>query len=236
MSYFRKPLTDNYGLPELLHIQLDDIFHLKREDWSDPCPHKANFNGLKVSWGDYNKVNCPFSTWKLWMAKCREEQIKGKTSVAILPATKMSSPDFHEIVLENGYLMILNGRPTFINLNDLQKKLNQIPIPILICVFYGKGKEKNYHKQPIFGTDLGYRRYKQRTQKEREAIANFMYSKRNRTLGLWRISKKGDIERKCSICKEWVLLSEEFWTYNGNRFKAHSKCVWTKKKNGFWKV
>ncbi len=236
MSKNSKTLTDNYGTPQVIHEQLNYIFHVKSEDWTDPCPHKPNFDGLRVSWGDYNKVNCPFSVWKAWMIKCREEQKKGRTSVAILPASKMSSPDFHELVLVYAYLMILNGRPTFINLNNIQKKLKQIPIPIIICVFYGIGKERNYHKHPIFGTKLGWKRYLQKTEKERHAINNFISSKKNKTLGLWRISEKGEFERKCSICKDWVLLCEKLWTYNGHRFKAHSKCVWGKKKRGDWNV
>ncbi len=233
--YYPPPKSDNYGLPELLDIQINRIFHKRPEDWFDPCPDNSPFDGLSIKWFSWNKVNCPFSNWKLWVVKCKEEQSRGNTSVLVLPTSKMASPDFHKFVLHDAKMMVLEGRPSFTNLDDPSKKLKAFPIPLLLFVFYGKGVKGNYHKKPVFGTRRSYERYLERMEREETAINNFITNRRNTTMGLWRISSKGDVKRKCSMCKEWVILNAKNWTFDGARFKSHSKCVWEKRKVGLWK-
>ncbi len=223
-------------LPELLHKQIDCNFSVPRDEWFDPCPLKPNFDGLRKPWKKYNKVNCPFDQWFMWVTKAIKEQSKGKTSVVILPASKMSSPKWTDLVIPNAKIITVRGRPSFQNADDLAKPSKPYPGPILICVFYGKGRERMYHTLPIFGGIRAYENYCKKSQKERIAINNFITSKRNATFNLWKISDDGFVERKCSICKKWIILSEKNWTYDGESFKKHSKCAYERKKEGIWKT
>ena len=69
-------MTDNYETPKWLM----KIF----EDWFDPCPLNANFDGLKLEWEDKTYVNPPYSNPLPFVEKAIEENKKGKTIVMLL--------------------------------------------------------------------------------------------------------------------------------------------------------
>ncbi len=51
----------------------------------DPCPSNPDFDGLFINWGQCNFVNPPFNHTLSWVIKALLEQLKGNTSVLLIP-------------------------------------------------------------------------------------------------------------------------------------------------------
>jgi hypothetical protein len=51
----------------------------------DPCPSNPTFDGLFTKWGQCNFVNPPFNHTLSWVIKALLEQLKGNTSVLLIP-------------------------------------------------------------------------------------------------------------------------------------------------------
>lgn len=51
----------------------------------DPCPSNPTFDGLFINWGQCNFVNPPFSHTLSWVIKALLEQLRGNTSVLLIP-------------------------------------------------------------------------------------------------------------------------------------------------------
>lgn len=51
----------------------------------DPCPSNPTFDGLFIDWGRCNFVNPPFNHTLSWVIKALLEQLKGNTSVLLIP-------------------------------------------------------------------------------------------------------------------------------------------------------
>ena len=69
-------MTDNYTTPEWLM----KIF----EDWFDPYPLNADFDGLNMRWEKKTYVNPPYSNPFKWVEKAIKESKKGKMIVMLL--------------------------------------------------------------------------------------------------------------------------------------------------------
>lgn len=74
--------NDHVETPPDLYAFLDLLFHFN----FDPCPFRADFNGLKKEWGSSNFINPPYSNIQPWLKKGVQEMEKGNTSVFLVPA------------------------------------------------------------------------------------------------------------------------------------------------------
>lgn len=60
----------------------------------------GKFDGLKEPWEKINWMNPPFSTCRVWVKKAFEEQKRGNTTYAILPA-RVETEFWRKYVIEN---------------------------------------------------------------------------------------------------------------------------------------
>jgi site-specific DNA-methyltransferase (adenine-specific) len=97
----------------------------------DPCPPNPQFDGLTVEWGHSNFVNPPYgNVIALWLAKAKEEQAKGKTSVFLIPS-RTDTRWWHNYAMTANEIRFIKGRLKF----DDQK--NCAPFPSAVLVFRG---------------------------------------------------------------------------------------------------
>jgi site-specific DNA-methyltransferase (adenine-specific) len=125
-----KSKSNNWGTPPDFYEKLNDEHHFT----FDPCPFPLpDWNGLEIEWGECNFVNPPYNDIKSWSKKCREEQLKGRKSVLLIPA-KTDTKYFHQWILPYAEIKFLKGRMNFISLD--KKSLNrQAPFPSILCVY-----------------------------------------------------------------------------------------------------
>ena len=82
------------------------------DEWFDPCPLHADFNGLDLEWRNKTYVNPPYSNPMPWVEKAIEEAQKGKTIVMLLKHD--SSTKWYRKLHENGsHFFMLQGRMKF---------------------------------------------------------------------------------------------------------------------------
>lgn len=107
---------DDWATPKDFYNKLDSIYHFD----FDPCPYKADFDGLKIEWGKSNFINPPYSK-KLkekFVHKAVEESRKGKLCVLLLPVST-STKLFHEVILPNAKkITFVKGRLKFEQKNE----------------------------------------------------------------------------------------------------------------------
>lgn len=92
------PHSDHWATPAYIY----DVLHCEFNFDFDPCPLRADFDGLTIEWGRRNFVNPPYSI-KLktaFIEKAMLEANKGKLCVLLLPVST-STKLFHDIILEN---------------------------------------------------------------------------------------------------------------------------------------
>ena len=92
--------------------ETDDWLFNVFDDWFDPCPLYADFDGLRITWDTHTYVNPPYSNPMPWVKKAIEESKKGCTVVMLLKND--SSTKWYKMLHENGsrFLMI-HGRLQF---------------------------------------------------------------------------------------------------------------------------
>lgn len=92
------PHSDHWATPDYIYNPLNEIYNFD----FDPCPLRADFDGLQIDWGFRNFVNPPYSiklkTAFIQKAVC--EKNKGKLCVLLLPVST-STKLFHDIILPN---------------------------------------------------------------------------------------------------------------------------------------
>tara|TARA_R100001244_G_C5127254_1_gene124920 strand:- start:88 stop:531 length:444 start_codon:yes stop_codon:yes gene_type:complete len=111
--------------PKLLYKALDNEFHFT----FDPCPNKADFDGLNIGWKNSNFANPPFSNQKDWIKKAYEESLKGKICVLLLPA-RPDTKIFHEIIFPYAsQIRFIKGRLHY------DEAKNSALFPSMIVVF-----------------------------------------------------------------------------------------------------
>ncbi len=82
------------------------------EDWFDPCPLFADFNGLEIPWKEHTYVNPPYSNPMPWVIKAIEESKKGCTVVMLLKHD--SSTRWFKMLHEHGSkFLLVHGRLKF---------------------------------------------------------------------------------------------------------------------------
>ncbi|MCB0743934.1 MAG: hypothetical protein KDC67_08525 [Ignavibacteriae bacterium] len=107
--------NNDWQTPDWLYKELDYEFNFD----FDPCPYKADFNGLEVEWGKSNFVNPPYckSTKNQisrddFIKKAYEEWKKGKTCVLLIPSAT-GTEAFHKYIYHNAEIRFLKRRVAF---------------------------------------------------------------------------------------------------------------------------
>ena len=103
-------INDDYRTPPDLYKKLDDEFHFD----FDPCPFKADFDGLARKWGKSNFINPPYNAKDKprFIQRAFEEWKRGATCVLLIPAAT-STKQFHDLILPNAEVRFVRGRIRF---------------------------------------------------------------------------------------------------------------------------
>jgi site-specific DNA-methyltransferase (adenine-specific) len=125
MSVHFMSARDNWKTPKAFYQALHAEFGFD----FDPCPPNPRFDGLAVEWGMSNYVNPPYgNVIRLWLAKAKEQQAKGKLSVFLIPS-RTDTKWWHEYAMTATEIRFIRGRLKF----DDQK--NCAPFPSALLVF-----------------------------------------------------------------------------------------------------
>ena len=111
---------DNWKTPQDLYDKLDKEFHFD----FDPCPYvegpiPEDKDGLKITWGNCNFVNPPYSRTlkEQFVKRGVQMKLQGKTSVFLLPVST-STALFHDTIKPNAdEIRFLRGRVKFSGYN-----------------------------------------------------------------------------------------------------------------------
>jgi hypothetical protein len=103
-------VNDDWATPDYLYEELNNEFNFD----FDPCPLRADFDGLAIEWGRSNFVNPPYNREDKpkFIEKAFTEWKKGKTCVLLIPAST-STKHFHEYILPHAEIRFLRGRVSF---------------------------------------------------------------------------------------------------------------------------
>ena len=128
-------LSPHWRTPSGVYAELDREFEFD----FDPCPPKADFDGLMVEWGDRNFVNPPYGrgrTLELWLAKGRREQLVGHLSVFLVPS-RTDTKWWHEYAMHADEVRFVRGRLQFYGAGPRNDRGpgTQAPFPSAILVF-----------------------------------------------------------------------------------------------------
>ena len=127
-AYIKKAASSNWGTPESILKEYRDFF--------DPCPFPLpEWNGLKVEWEKRNFVNPPFGKLKEWTRKCRDEYMKGKEIVLLMPA-RVDTRYFHAYVLPYAEITFIKGRLKFVDLDNSSKEVVSAPFPTILAHYH----------------------------------------------------------------------------------------------------
>jgi site-specific DNA-methyltransferase (adenine-specific) len=129
----RSTLHENWCTP--LHIINK---YVQDMNYWDPCPFpRAKWDALEVEWKSHNFVNPPFGRLAEFTLKCKQEHLKGKRIVLLMPA-RVDTRYFHNNVLPYARIEFIKGRLSFRNHGKATHK-QSAPFPCLLC-HYGELK------------------------------------------------------------------------------------------------
>lgn len=100
--------SDHWATPKYIY----DTY--MKMGYFDPCPLYSNFNGLDISWGQYNFVNPPYSITSKFVDKAIQENKLGKEVLFLIPA-RTDTKYFHKLLDHNGKVFFIKGRLKFGN-------------------------------------------------------------------------------------------------------------------------
>tara|TARA_B100000959_G_scaffold283442_1_gene352356 strand:+ start:206 stop:655 length:450 start_codon:yes stop_codon:yes gene_type:complete len=141
-AYMQKARSINWGTPPDILARFPDYF--------DPCPHpRPSWDGLEIEWRAKNFVNPPFSQLKIWTLKCKEEYMKGREVVLLMPA-RVDTKYFHQNVKPFADIEFVSGRIRFIDLDNSSKEPVNAPFPSIIC-HYAKKVKLSGKAERMFG-------------------------------------------------------------------------------------
>jgi len=116
--------SDDWKTPVFIYLQA------MQKGYFDPCPFKANFNGLLISWPNKVFVNPPYSKLRQWVLKCIEESIKGKKVLLLIPA-RTDTKAFRAIFEYGANIKFVIGRLRF-------NETKAAPFPSMLVELTGK--------------------------------------------------------------------------------------------------
>lgn len=135
--------SDDWQTPPKFFNKLNAEFNFD----FDPCPYKhdlAQWDGLKIAWGERNFINPPYSRRlkELFVKKAIEESKKGKLCVMLLPVST-STKLFHDYILPNKQeIRFIKGRIKFIGINTLgQSVINKCGMHDSMIVIFRVNKQ-----------------------------------------------------------------------------------------------
>ena len=121
-------INEKWKTPEVFYEKLNEEFNFN----FDPCPANPQFDGLEIEWGNCNFVNPPYGNIiTKWLEKAVQEQMKGKTSVFLIPS-RTDTKWWHTYVMEADEIRFIKGRLRF------QGAVYNAPFPSVVVVFKGK--------------------------------------------------------------------------------------------------
>lgn len=102
---------DHWQTPQWLYDKLDAEFKFD----FDPCPLRADFDGLTIPWGKSNFINPPYNRFDKpkFIKKAFDEWQLGKTCVLLIPAAT-GTRQFHELILPHAEIRFQKGRIAFV--------------------------------------------------------------------------------------------------------------------------
>lgn len=116
--------NQNWKTPKAFYQALNAEFNFD----FDPCPPKADFDGLDMEWGESNFVNPPYKDCAKWLKKGWIESRKGKTVVFLIPS-RTDTKFWHDYCMRAKEIRFIKGRLHF----DDQK--NPAPFPSALIIF-----------------------------------------------------------------------------------------------------
>lgn len=117
-------IRQDWRTPKSFYQALDAEFDF---DY-DPCPPKADFDGLTLEWGQRNFVNPPFKKIAQWIKKGFEEYQLDHTVVFLIPA-RTDTKWWHDYCMKASEIRFIKGR---LHYDDSK---NPAPFPSCIVVF-----------------------------------------------------------------------------------------------------
>jgi site-specific DNA-methyltransferase (adenine-specific) len=136
LNVYNTKKTNHYRTPKDLYDKLDSEHQFN----FDPCPLNGvdsdgkSIDGLKCDWGTSTFVNPPYSDIEPWCKKAREEQLKGKQSVLLIPC-RSSTHYWHDWILPFAEVTFIRGRLRF---GDSEgNKMGIAPFPSVLVLYRG---------------------------------------------------------------------------------------------------
>lgn len=125
IKYVKKTHDDWETPQEILDMVKNDYF--EGHNFFDPCPLKAKFDGLKMSWKKRNFVNPPYNPKlkEAFIIKAFYEMLKGKHVVMLLPVFT-STNIFHSIILPYANIRFIYKRIKFKGINSYGKYVTDV--------------------------------------------------------------------------------------------------------------
>lgn len=113
--------SDDWATPEYIYRPLMEEFNFD----CDPCPLRAEFDGLEIEWGQRSFINPPYSRKlkEAFIRKAYAESRKGKLCVMLLPVST-STKIFHEVIYPHAEIRFLKGRVKFEGVNTFGEKVS----------------------------------------------------------------------------------------------------------------
>lgn len=131
---FRNPTsplhTNHWGTPPELYQRLMDQHHFDYE----ACKYNSVIDDLTSEWGERTFCNPPYSNVEPFVKKAREEQLKGKFVVMLLPV-RTSTHYFHKYILPHARIEYLEGRLKFTHL-ETNTIVGRAPFASCLALFY----------------------------------------------------------------------------------------------------
>lgn len=129
-GYINKAKSINWGTPEHILKRFDGYF--------DPCPYRADFDGLTIPWPKWVFVNPPFSELSAWAEKCAHEHQNGTAHIVLLMPARVDTRAFHEHVLKYAQIEFIKGRLRFVDLDNSSEKPVAAPFPCILAHYGGQ--------------------------------------------------------------------------------------------------
>ena len=95
----------------------------------DPCPLRADFDGLTADWIGSIFINPPYSRIRAFLNKAMIEIKHNADVIVFLVPARTDTKWFHELVLGRAEVRFLRGRLKF------GGQRNNAPFPSMLCIF-----------------------------------------------------------------------------------------------------
>jgi phage N-6-adenine-methyltransferase len=132
VKLFRSKGSDDWATPAWLYNQLNEEFNFN----CDPCPLKAEIDGLQTEWHGSIFVNPPYSNVEGFLIKAHEELRNGNAhTVVFLVFANTDTKWFHRYIYHVAdEIRFIEGRIKFV----MPGKIFSAMRPSMVVVFRGK--------------------------------------------------------------------------------------------------